>query len=232
MNKKFPIIEALKEYKTDFHALQFLSLDSNSPFGNLTLSWIEIVTRIECVNDLIITLYTDFEDLHNQLRQTQFSTLDRNYRQKFYTEQIFYWLRKTADDLISLISVLTDYKTQNSYPKKIKISSIGEFLKSTKSSNVFNGDFDKFKPYLQKLNEISNCFKHSFINLQISNLLGLEYTVVHALALQYNDLSNQEKFYSLELRQVLDEYDNFLAYTKKYIKLNLTNPKPDKFSQK
>lgn len=213
----YPIIEALKSSKSHFNTDQFISLDPNSAFGNLNLSWMEIVVRIECVNDLIVTLYDDFYKLQVQFNNTHTGSIDQTYRQKLYTEQIFYWLRKTTDELISMVSLLTDKKSQGAYPKKIKISSIGEFLK-TKAA--FTEDFENYQQFFTTLNEISNGFKHSFINSQIHAYHGSEYPVVFAYTLYFNDRSNQPKYHTLDLRQVLNDYNNFLVFIKQYIITN------------
>ncbi len=144
-------------------------------------------------------------------------TIEEQYLDIMFTEQIFYWLRKTTDELLSLISICTDYKNNGSYPKKIRISSIGEFLKLEKP---FIEVIDKNKALLKLLNEISNTFKHSFINPQIMSYKGSEYPVVFAYNLQFNNLQNEANFIQIELEQFLNDYDKFLFEVKRYLTEN------------
>jgi hypothetical protein len=59
---EFPLIEPLKPFGTAFNEKYFLRLSSDTPFGNFTLTYSEIVIRIEFLNSLIITLYKGFDD--------------------------------------------------------------------------------------------------------------------------------------------------------------------------
>jgi hypothetical protein len=213
----YPVLESLKKFKTNLNKEQFIKLPADTPFGNLNLNWMEMIIRIECINEMIVSLYTEFDAL--KILAELNSDLQSNliYRHRFYNEQIFYWLRKTADELISLISLLEFNDNKKVFPKKIEISSIGEFLKE---ECIFNDEFTKFKNFLITLNEISNGFKHSFINSQANAYIGSEYPVVFALTLHYNNLKNKPKFYSLNLRDVLIQYDEFLKHSKEFIKNN------------
>ncbi|WP_194768698.1 hypothetical protein [Tamlana sp. I1] len=218
MNKiDYPIIESLKKHKSILNASDFLKLPANSVFGNLNLSYHEIVIRVECINDLIIKLYNDFYNLKDYLKSNSMLNPTTVYEQKMQTEQIFYWLRKTADELISLTWLLDFIKKENKNPSKLKVSSIGEFLHN---ENAFNQELNSHIKTLRTINEISNGFKHSFINSQIHSYQGSEYPVVFAYTLNYNDLKNKPKFHTLELKIVLNDYAIFLKDIKEYIILN------------
>ena len=116
----YPLIEALKSHKLYISGDQFITLPTSTPFGNLNLNWMEILVRFDCVNDLIIDLYKDFYYLRAQFKQTSCATPVEGFKHKFYTEQVFYWLRKSADELISLIYLLSFHKTKRKYQKKLK----------------------------------------------------------------------------------------------------------------
>ncbi|OAB30535.1 hypothetical protein SAMN05444395_11113 [Flavobacterium fryxellicola] len=221
MKMEYPILESLKKYKTHFNAEQFISLNPDSDFGNLNLIWTQIVVRIECVNTQIIDLYQTFyiEKAKRESEGFAINNLDESYMDIMITEQIFYWLRKTTDEIISLTSLSTDFENNGTYPKKIKVSSIGEFLKL---KTPFIGVIEKHKDLLKLLNEISNTFKHSFINPQIMAYIGSEYPVVFAYNLHFNDLKNQGNFIQIELKKFLNDYDIFLLDIKEYINENFT----------
>lgn len=195
-NENYPLMEALKEYKANFNKLQLISLPTNTNFGNLNLIWMQIIVRIESCNSEIINIYDDFYNSKKELALS--GTVDVSlvigYREIMKIEQLFYWLRKTSDELISLIFILYYFKENTRYPIKIKVSSIGEFLNK---KECFNGDFDKFKSILLTLNDISNGYKHSFINTQLNSYSGSAYPVAFAYLMKYNDSKNTPNFVRL-----------------------------------
>ncbi|WP_298904496.1 hypothetical protein [uncultured Nostoc sp.] len=58
------------------------------------------------------------------------------------------------------------------------------------------------------LNEVSNAYKHSFINSEISSI-GTEEPYVFALALKKNDLGNQPEFHSVPFAELVVGFDSF-----------------------
>jgi hypothetical protein len=61
---------------------------------------------------------------------------------------------------------------------------------------------------LGRLNEISNAYKHSFINSEVT-LLGRDEPVVFALALKYNRLDKSPQFHSVALSDVVQQFSGF-----------------------
>ena len=59
-----------------------------------------------------------------------------------------------------------------------------------------------------RLNEISNAYKHSFINSEVT-LLGRDEPVVFALALKYNRLDKSPQFHSVALSDVVQQFSGF-----------------------
>lgn len=217
----YPLIEALKIHGSNFNKNHLMLLQSDSHYGNLILVWSEIVVRIDCVNDQIIQLYDKFYESEKIVKLQGYfeQSLNDSYRNSIMlTEQIIYWLRKTADEIISLISVLSHFKEKKSYPKKIKTSSIFEFLNS---DNLNYMVIENYKTFLKTLNEISNCYKHSFLNSQITAYRGAIYPVAFAYNLHYNDLKNEPKFISINLSNFLSDYNSFLKDVKLHIEFEL-----------
>lgn len=222
MKIEYPLLEALKKHESHFNDNQVPLLPSDSDFGNMILSWQEIVVRIDCVNDQIIELYNKFYEAKEMVKiQGYFmQNLNEGYKNRIMLiEQIFYWLRKSTDEIISIISILSDFKNSNVYPKKVKESSIAHFLNSNSKDEKFE-PIEKYRTLLEILNEISNCYKHSFTNSQISAYVGSEYPVAFAYDLRYNNLANHPKFISIDLTKFLLEYDIFLCDVKLHIESN------------
>jgi uncharacterized protein Veg len=214
---EYPIIESLKKHNEILNDNQFLSLPNDTPFGNLFLSWVEIIQRTDRINDLIIELYTDFDIIKQNRGKINPDVSSLFYKQKFLTEQIFYWLRKTADELIGLIFILDFNQKNKVFPIKIGINSIGHLLHK---KDYIPGLYDGFKDYLKIVNEISNGYKHSFINSQAHSYHGENYPVVFALTLDYNNLKNQPNFLSYKFSDILENYNLFLGDIKIFIKEN------------
>lgn len=212
---QIPLIQTLKPYEEEFNVKYFLSLPVNTPYGNLNLTYTEIVIRIECLNELITSLYEEYSSLEDliKIRGGWFKS-DEGFKHKFQTEQIVYWLRKITDEFISLIYLLKQLKITGNYPEKIKISSIGALLKSLKNDEELLYDsVKKHVKFLNLLNDISNGFKHSILNAQTPNYRGVDEPVVFALV-AFNDSLNIPKFHQVSLRHLLSNFCDFLESVK------------------
>src|SRR5690606_2223411 len=114
------------------------------------------------------------------------------------------------------LSYILNYKHKNgNYPKKIKIDSIGRFLNS---QTKYLSEFAPYRDYLEKLNEVSNAYKHSFLNGQTMNLRGSFEPVLFALDLKYNDKSMKPTFYSIKLKGMITEFDEMFQALKEKLK--------------
>ena len=138
------------------------------------------------------------------------------HKEKFAIEQIFYWLRKSADELISLLYVLDYHNLNDEYPIKIKIDCIGFLLISTD----FYTDFvSKHNHLLTILNEVTNAYKHSFVNSQVLSYHGADYPVAYAYSLKRNNAGNEPQFYSVTINDFIIEYCTFLQDIKDQIQI-------------
>jgi len=178
-------------------------LPSDSPYGNLLLKGMNIVRRMDRVNlevERVFATYVhptkqDINDLRQDILEHQ-----------FYEEQVVYWLRKTADELISLAYVIDEWKRTGAWPQSVQIDSIAG-LKG-KISREMEEMFAPHSSLLSTLNEVANAFKHSFINTDMT-VVGSEYPVVFALALRRNKLSEQPVFYSVSFQQMIEAFSIF-----------------------
>ena len=211
-----PIIEALKKQSDFLNADQIYSFPEDTEFGNLSLNWVQIIERVENINKLIIQLYEEFEILKTSSQKKNINdaiTISHLfYHQKFLTEQIFYWLRKTADEIICMLYLLNYLEKNKHNPKKLKISSIGEYLNSKTKIEIL----ENFRAYFKILNDISNAYKHSFVNAQIHTTIAIEHPTVFALAFEHNNRNNELIFHQYSLTDVLENYQVFLITVKKY----------------
>ena len=105
-----------------------------------------------------------------------------------------------------MIYVLEGFKKSGKYPSKIKIDSIGKLLKY---KNLKDSFFSKFYYLFEGLNDISNSYKHPFINTDGQNYIGNESPHAFALRLDYNDLRKDAIFYTIDLTELINEYIEF-----------------------
>lgn len=63
-------------------------------------------------------------------------------------------------------------------------------------------------PFLKELNDISNAYKHSFINSDL-RWVGKEEPVVNAMHYGYGKDNEQPFIYSMKLRTMIESYDTF-----------------------
>lgn len=187
-------------------------LPSDTPYGNLTAKGMNIVRRLDRVNLEIARVYASY--VHPKT-ENHLNPLQDIVEHQFYAEQVVYWVRKTADELISLAYAISEWRKSGSWPSAIKVDSIAG-LKHDPPSEV-KDLFAPYESYLFILNDVANAFKHSFINTDIS-VVGSEYPVVFALALDRNKLSNKPQFYSVSFAAMVEEFSRLYKPTLQVIR--------------
>ena len=206
-----PQIDNGKQPLQPLNIVHMPQLPSDTPYGNLLLKGMNIVCRLDRVNVEIARVFATY--VHPKDEQSQNPQQDILEHQ-FYAEQVVYWLRKTADEIISLAYVISEWKNKGVWPDAIKVDSIAG-LKDTPPQEVM----DLFAPhtsYLFTLNEVANAFKHSFINTDMT-VVGAEYPVVFALALNRNRLASKPQFYSVSFADIVREFSRLYKPTMKTI---------------
>ncbi|RKS02873.1 hypothetical protein [Flavobacterium sp. 102] len=214
-----PEIDLQKKSEYSLHRDNIIREFPNTEFSNLTLKWVEIIQRIDNVNLLIKELFHDFDLINTKMSDNviEDSVLKTPlfYRQKFLTEQIFYWIRKTLDEMIAMIYVLEYLKKTNKYPTNIKIESIGHLI----GSKEFIVDIkDKHLNILKIINNISNTFKHSFLNSEIHNHLGELDPLVFSYGFKNNDMEKEMVFTAYKIEDVIVELNKLITDLISHIK--------------
>jgi len=209
--RKVPQIDNGKQPRQPVNIVHIPQLPSDTPYGNLWLKGMNIVRRLDRVNLEIARVFASYvhpksEDSVNPLQDI--------LEHQFYAEQVVYWLRKTADELISLAYAISEWKNNGEWPSAIKVDSIAG-LKHSPPQEV-KDLFAPYEGYLFTLNEVANAFKHSFINTDMT-VVGAEYPVVYALALDRNKLSNKPQFYSVGFAVLVEEFSKLYRPTMQVI---------------
>lgn len=192
-----------------------LPIPGNIEFANTNglLKSHKIIARIDHINLKLVSTYQDWKETRNRLDHT-------NYQAEYHhllTEEIVYFIRKTIDELIAINFFFYKKKHQQEIPKRLNIDCIGRLL-TEKKDLPFVGRFKNFFSKLEVLNDISNAYKHSFINSEVGVRMGKDEPCILALSLKNNDLNNSEKLYIVSLADVISFFNEFYSEIIKYIK--------------
>lgn len=184
-------------------------LPSDTPYGNLLLKGMNIVRRLDRVNLEVVRVFSSY--VHPK-REDGANPLQDIVEHQFYAEQVVYWLRKTADELIALAYVISEWKSTGQWPSAVKVDSIVGLKDRHKPPHELKSLFAPHEVYLFTLSEVANAFKHSFINTDM-NVVGAEYPVVYALVLDRNELSSKPQFYSVGFAELVEKFSKLYKPT-------------------
>jgi len=206
-----PIINVGGQWQHKMNVDQMLPLPANTPFGNLALKWFKIVSRLIRLNHEIATAY----GLHAQaVSITGPSASPFIEELPHLLEEIAYWLRKTADELIGLSFLCESRLRGEPLPTSVDVDCIGALLAGNHPGLLTQ--YSSHVSHLRSLNDISNAFKHSFINSDL-NIMGRDEPVLYALTLQRNDLSRAQSFVGIGLGDTVRSFDAFFQDVKAYL---------------
>lgn len=127
-------------------------------------------------------------------------------RHIFSNEEAIYMLRRAADELVSLVWLLSKYEADNQYPRSIKIDCLGAVVSQDESSR--HEAYAEHVELMKILNDIANAFKHSFVNSG-QTIIGAREPRIHALALAFNKLGSAPKFYDVSISELTGKFNAF-----------------------
>jgi hypothetical protein len=208
----------IPQIKNDFGPLPGLPipLPSNSKYGNLQLKSFKLYLRIESCNQKIVEIYNYWErDIEShKLNQmglfTTHNTPMNNFKTEILNEELIYGIRRTCDELVSLSWVLEEFKREGVWPEKIKIDSIGNCLriKDGERPIICKGH----EATLSMINDISNCYKHSFLHSDLDREIDANGPIICALALEHNDLGrNTPVYHKHYVEELVLAFDSFFT---------------------
>jgi len=177
-------------------------LPPDSPYGNFQLKLMNLCQRLDEANLRLIDSRRYWE-LARAYDMLPVNALERHV---YANEQAIYLIRRAADEMIALIWCLSEWEMKGTYPEQIEIDCIGAVLKQPNDRQL--KPFRDHVQVLKALNEISNAFKHSFVQSDIT-LIGRDEPCIHALSLDYNKLAADAKFYSVSLALLVKEFNAF-----------------------
>ncbi len=149
-----------------------LGYPADTPFGNLNLAEVELFYRIDYLNLRIESLYKDWQA--HVLDLKGFVPPEVLWL-RYQTEDIIYSLRKLTDTLIQMSYILGENDARGKFPKRIAVDCIGELLRKLKGSEqdvcAYLACYRTHIPFLILVNDISNTYKHHFVNAETVNIV-------------------------------------------------------------
>jgi hypothetical protein len=192
-----PQINIGKQPEQHFNIVHMLPLPADTPFGNMALKYTQIVFRLDHANLLIREVFRSYV----RAKTADDGTITHHL---LLAEELVYWIRKTADELIALVHILNERQSAGAYPDRINPDGIGPFLALKNIPAWAQPHCD----FLRLLNEISNAYKHSFINSD-AMLVGRDEPGVYALSLKRNDLEKATTLHNIRVTELVVRFDAF-----------------------
>jgi len=215
-----PSIKRKAAYPGILHENDLIPFNANIPYANLVSKHSNIIQRIDNINIKIKLAYESYKNNITDKPPFQLANLTEHC---FIIEEIIYWLRKTADELISIMYVCKYFDKNQTHPSKVKLEKIDDLLKNKNSE--LSIIFTAYLSSLENLNSISNAYKHSFVNSQL-NIIGEFEPIVPALSLLHNNTNNTNnpiKFYSIELAKIINDFSDFYVFTDNYLRTKFSS---------
>lgn len=207
-----PHINIGKRPRDPWHASMFLGYPSDTPFGNLALAEMEMFIRIDYINDCLEALYRDWCALVPGLKG--FVPPEVPWL-RFRTEELVSSVRRVCDALISTSHILGERVTTGSYPTRLRIDCIGHLLRRFRqrpeNQPSYLVAFSPHVPVLSLMNEMSNTFKHHFVNFETVNVVGSREPSAFYLTMDRNDTDNNPAFKGVPLSLFISDIDRLIT---------------------
>lgn len=178
------------------------------PYINENLKFMKLITDLDVVNQNII----ESHEIWNEIKETEKNNINlyiynayKHKRMNKLHEYIVSDLKHYIDEVIATISIIKGFNVDN----KIIVSSIGSYL-SKRQPNF--KELDEFIDLFEKLDNLSNSYKHSYANSDFS-AIGRDEDCFVALYCKYNDFNNQPTPYVISIDYIVQEFNRFYKFT-------------------
>lgn len=217
--------EIYRDNTKQIYAEDVLEFPDSKHWGNLSNKMYFIFKRLDYLNNLL-------ESIDDKIKTYQFNFNNRNgLNSKVNTVAPFIEiihvmsdLRMIIDELISLLYIIEKREITGDYPLIIDVDSIGTFLKKTEMLEYVYLDFFKeYKDFLKIVNDITDTYKHSFINDHILFFSQLDKPTVFAIkaATEKNhnkfDL-NENRLIKVYLEDIVKDFNKMFTSYRVYLR--------------
>ncbi len=203
----------------------FLTYPSDTPFGNLNLAAYELIVRVDFINVRLQELYEKWEKFeeahkggfpdqrgHPFVRQDGILPHDVPWL-RLRIEEIVYWIRKTTDTLIALSWMLGEHLQTGSFPCRLDADSIHAVLGRLECSSqpVHIELFWPHRPTLSPINDVSNTYKHHFVNHETVGVYGELGPTAYWISMRMNDSRSPAQFKGILLSDIVAGFGRLLT---------------------
>lgn len=180
-----------------------LSMPPDTPFGNLN-------PKLFWVLSLLAHANMRLEETAAHWQAARAGSLGpAAVEHRFTANEAVFAMRRAADELVTLTSVLEDRVENGTYPSKPRVDSVGAALTLDGSGKAKL--WGNHRGLLSSLNDLANAHKHSFVDSN-SSVIGQEQPCASALHLPHNDLEKHSvRLYVVALDDLATGYNAFLA---------------------
>ncbi|WP_282370524.1 hypothetical protein [Pseudomonas sp. PS02290] len=219
-----PQIETGKRHDEPMNFSLIIPLPASTPYGNLQLKHITIMSRLDEANRQIGIAYAEWDKFTAQRTRPGVELTNAFELHRFAMEYATTQLRRVADEFIALLWCLDTYRQQGQYPERIEIDSIGTMFRK----KDYPGPESVLQPHhnmLRALNDISNAKKHSFIDSDVT-VAGADEPAISALTQKHGAQVSEPKFYIVPLSRLVSDYNPFLHDCNGWLRAYAATPAP------
>jgi hypothetical protein len=179
-------------------------------WGNLSNKVLFIFNRLDYLNDTLVSICEKVEIYNFNFKKRNGLTSNK-VKIIPYIEIIHVMsdLRMIVDELIALLYIVEKREILGDYPNKIEIECIGDLLRKWDEKKLDDVKFFiNYKVFLKNVNDITNTYKHSFINDHIIFYRQLEKPTVYAIRNFNREFDiHKNKLISIPLEDIISDFN-------------------------
>lgn len=179
-------------------------------WGNLSNKVLFIFSRLDYLNDILVSICEKVEIYNINLKKRNGLTTNK-VKISPYIEIIHVVsdLRMIVDELIALLYIVEKREVLGDYPNKIELECIGDLLGKWHENKFDDVNFFiDYKIFLKNVNDITNTYKHSFINDHIIFYRQLEKPTVYAIRNFNKEFDiRKNKLIAIPLEDIVNDFN-------------------------
>lgn len=175
------------------------------------MKFLNLISGLSITNELICKSNMLFNQIKNNLKETLiFNSYSFTKLQKL-NEYIVYDLKKYIDEIISITWLLK----QKEKVEDISIHNIGSYINNSKNGDYT--EYDKFKLFFEKINDLDNAYKHSYTNSAVAPNIGTKKNNIVVYYSKYGKKIKNPQILDIELDELIGIFNEFYEYSFKLI---------------
>lgn len=179
-------------------------------WGNLSSKVSFIFSRLDYSNNTLVSICEKVKIYNENLKKRNgLNSKEITITPFIEIIHIMSDLRMIIDELIALLYIVERREVLGDYPSKIEIECIGDLLSKWNEKKYDDVKFFiDYKEFLKNVNDITNTYKHSFINDHIIFYRQLEKPTVFAIKNSKGEFDKQKnKLISIPLEDIVFDFN-------------------------